>query len=193
MLSKNRKLTIAYVIVAAALATVIVAAYMFAKPRLDEIQRTAHRLLSDGRLSQLELLLHNYHDEHNKFPPKQYSQTGASPRHSWRVLLVKYMDDEELHLHYSFDKTWNSEANLKLARDNIETVGSFQGGFHKSQNSLFTDFFAGETTQADEYSNRGWKTRLVEKEGDKFLLVEVSNSEVHWLTPVSELDGATLY
>jgi len=159
---------------------------------VSEIRQKSRSMESDGVLSQLELVLCLYHDEHNAFPPNEFSETKSAPQHSWRVLLVKYMNDEEFHSLYSFDKAWNSEENLAIARENIEAAGSFQGGFNRSQDSPFTDFFAGNTKQIDEYSNRGWKTRLVEKEGDEFLLVEVPNSKVHWLSPLSELEGVTL-
>lgn len=74
----------------------------------------AQKMSSAGRLKQIALALHNYHDTHGTFPPAYLADENGVPQHSWRVLLLPYIEQSALHQQYRFDEPWNGPNNRKL-------------------------------------------------------------------------------
>lgn len=69
----------------------------------------------------LELIgeaLIQYQAEHGTFPPAYIADEAGRPMHSWRVLILPYLDDEWLYERYDFEKPWDDPENLKL----LETI-----------------------------------------------------------------------
>ena len=67
-----------------------------------------------NNLKQIVMALHNYHDAYGIFPPAAvYDQQGRAA-HSWRVLILPYLEEQELYESYSFDEPWNGPNNSKL-------------------------------------------------------------------------------
>jgi hypothetical protein len=54
-----------------------------------------------------------YADEHGSFPPAYIVDADGRPIHSWRAILVPYIDSE-LAKQYSFEEPWNGPNNSKL-------------------------------------------------------------------------------
>lgn len=67
-------------------------------------------------LKQIGLALHAYHDEYDCFPPAYIADDEGRPIHSWRVLVLPYLDDEcrQLHAQYRFTEPWDGPSNKKL-------------------------------------------------------------------------------
>lgn len=78
-------------------------------------QATATRLKSMNHLKQLGLAFHNYCDSHNAFPPAVVIGPDGKPWHSWRVLLLPYLEEGELYRAYDFSEPWNSPKNRAVA------------------------------------------------------------------------------
>jgi len=68
-----------------------------------------------GKLKQLGLALFNYHEDYGSFPPAYIADTNGNPMHSWRLLLLPYMDEPELYSLYNFSQPWNAPGNSKLS------------------------------------------------------------------------------
>jgi hypothetical protein len=66
-------------------------------------------------LKQIALALHNYHDKYGTFPPAYVADAQGRPAHSWRVLILPYLGQEELYRQYRFDEPWNGPHNSRLA------------------------------------------------------------------------------
>lgn len=60
------------------------------------------------------MALHNYHDEYGSLPPAVVYGDDQRPLHSWRVLLLPYIGEQELYKEFRLDEPWNSEHNLRL-------------------------------------------------------------------------------
>lgn len=62
---------------------------------------------------QIHLALAVYQDSHGSYPPAFIADADGKPIHSWRALLLPYMDRELADL-YSFDEPWDGPNNSKL-------------------------------------------------------------------------------
>lgn len=69
---------------------------------------------SRNNLKQIGLALHNFHDTHGRFPPAVVYGPDGKPWHSWRVLLLPFVDQAPLYDQYRFSEPWNSEHNSSL-------------------------------------------------------------------------------
>ena len=67
-----------------------------------------------NNLKQIGLALHNYHDDYGSFPPAYVADEQGKPMHSWRVLLLPYVDHKWLYDQYRFDEPWDGPNNRKL-------------------------------------------------------------------------------
>jgi hypothetical protein len=65
-------------------------------------------------LRQIHLALLEYHDEHFRFPPAFVRGPDGKPWHSWRVLILPYLKQQNLHSEYRFDEPWDGPHNRKL-------------------------------------------------------------------------------
>ncbi len=76
-----------------------------------------------NNLQQIALAILSYHDEYGTLPPACVLDDDGRPAHSWRVLILPYLDEESLALYeqYRFDEPWNGPNNSELAKQIPET------------------------------------------------------------------------
>jgi prepilin-type processing-associated H-X9-DG protein len=67
-----------------------------------------------NNLKQIALALHSYHDKYGVFPPAYIADASGRPMHSWRVLILPFLDHEDLYDQYDFNEPWDGQHNIKL-------------------------------------------------------------------------------
>ena len=60
------------------------------------------------------MALLRYEDEHGSLPPAIVHGKDGQPLYSWRVLLLPYVEEDELYAQFHLDEPWDSEHNLPL-------------------------------------------------------------------------------
>ena len=83
-------------------------------PPVQSVHTPARRTMCKNNLKQIGLALHNYHDAYNCFPPAVVHDEHGQPAHSWRVLILPFMEEQALYDLYRFDEPWNGPNNSKL-------------------------------------------------------------------------------
>ncbi|MBV9126100.1 MAG: DUF1559 domain-containing protein, partial [Planctomycetes bacterium] len=83
-------------------------------PAIQRVRMAAMRTQSMNNLKQIALTMHNYHDNHNHFPPAYRAGPKGKPLLSWRVLLLPYLGEPGLYHEFHLDEPWDSEHNKKL-------------------------------------------------------------------------------
>ena len=83
--------------------------------KLDAIKRS---LIALNHLKAIALAMHNYNSTYNGFPAAAIcdKKTGK-PLLSWRVAILQYIEEEALYKQFKMDEPWDSEHNLKLAKN----------------------------------------------------------------------------
>ncbi|MEX0792767.1 MAG: DUF1559 domain-containing protein [Pirellulaceae bacterium] len=77
-------------------------------------REAARRAQLQNQLKQIGLALLNYESHYGQFPPAYVPDDEGRPMHSWRVLILPYMDEEWHYEQYDFQKPWDDPENLKL-------------------------------------------------------------------------------
>ncbi|HMP18148.1 MAG TPA: DUF1559 domain-containing protein, partial [Gemmatales bacterium] len=80
---------------------------------LAKVRRAADQLLSASNMRQLMIAMHNYHNDYNRMPPPVLMKNDQ-PLHSWRVLVLPYVEEDNLFKQIKLDEPWNSPHNLKI-------------------------------------------------------------------------------
>ena len=83
-------------------------------PAVQQAREAARRAQCKNNLKQIALAMHNYHDSYGTFPPAVTYSADGKPMHSWRVLLLPFLDEVALHAQYNMNEPWNSPANSQL-------------------------------------------------------------------------------
>ena len=97
-------------------------------------KRRASEVISDSKFIQLEYALLAYYDDHHTFPPSKYQKSQGDPTHSWRVLLMPYLDsdsakrfqfynfsEEEIHKDIKEAKTLKNCFDYPFAETELQT------------------------------------------------------------------------
>jgi len=76
-------------------------------------QREARRSNAYGRLCQMRLALQNYEQQYGALPPVCLRDNEGKPIHSWRALILPYLDFESIK-RLDLSQSWNSDYNRKV-------------------------------------------------------------------------------
>lgn len=137
-----------------------------------------------NNLKQIGIALHLYHDVYGSYPPAFVADKNGRPMHSWRVLLLPFLEQEPLYRLYRFDEPWDGPHNRKLAElaKNFEifTCPAQKPGDLAGETSYVVVIgphtaFPGEKCVS--------KKDIQDSLGGTLTVVEVHHSGIHWMEP----------
>ncbi len=67
-----------------------------------------------NNLKQIQLALEGYHEKYGVLPPAYVADANGRPMHSWRVLILPFMEQQSLFDQYDFREPWDGPNNSKL-------------------------------------------------------------------------------
>lgn len=76
---------------------------------------SARRAQCANNLKQIALALHAYHDRYGCLPPAVVRDPQGRPMHSWRVLLLPFIEYNGLYKQYDFGEPWDGPKSRLLA------------------------------------------------------------------------------
>ncbi|MBN2022443.1 MAG: DUF1559 domain-containing protein [Pirellulales bacterium] len=132
-------------------------------------------------LRQIGIALHNYHDRYGSFPPVYVADANGRPMHSWRVLILPFLDQQALYDQYRFDEPWNGSHNRALAEAIVReyVCPSRPGG-----DQLTTSYVAVTGSGTAWPGTRGMSVKGIRDGLSRtILVVEVADSGIHWMEP----------
>ncbi len=125
------------------------------------------------------------------FPPAYVTDDNGRPAHSWRVLLLPFLDQAPLYAQYRFDEPWDGPNNSKLADKIPEayrcpSFAKYHGrfGLETPQTRQLTNYVA---AIADDGIFEGTGTTaltdITDGASQTLTVVEARNHAVHWMQP----------
>lgn len=88
-------------------------------PAFSSAREAARRMQCTNNLKMIMLAMHNYHDQYQSFPPAFTTDENGQPLHSWRVLLLPFMEQQELYEKIKLNEPWDSDWNSQFHHINI--------------------------------------------------------------------------
>ncbi|QDU78053.1 hypothetical protein Pan97_51330 [Bremerella volcania] len=69
-------------------------------PAIGQARMAAQRMQSQNNLKVIGLALHNYHDTYGTLPPAYIPDEDGQPMHSWRVLILPFVEANHIYAQY---------------------------------------------------------------------------------------------
>jgi len=142
----------------------------------------ARRVQCKNNLHQIGMAMQSYHEQHGCFPPAYVADENGMPMHSWRVLLLPFLDHEWLYQQYDLSQPWDSPANKMLAIHMPSVYGCPSDSNAEFQETSYmvivgpgTLFDGDENARVSDVLDGGSNTIMV---------VEAIGSSVSWMEPV---------
>jgi prepilin-type processing-associated H-X9-DG protein len=140
-------------------------------------------------MRQIGMALDTYHQDYGCYPPAYVADGNGKPMHSWRVLILPYIEEIQLHSEYDFNEPWDGPNNRKLHS------GSPYGMQCPSDPACGTGStsYVAVVGASTMWPGAGSASRQQCPDGlsNTVLLVEVHNSGIHWMEP-RDLDITTM-
>jgi Protein of unknown function (DUF1559) len=99
---------ITWLVVGAILVTLVALLLPF---RRSGVRPAMRRMQCINNLKQIALALKNYADVYHAFPPAYTINAEGKPLHSWRTLILPYIEGQSSHEKIDLSKPWNDPAN----------------------------------------------------------------------------------
>jgi prepilin-type processing-associated H-X9-DG protein len=158
-------------------------------PAIQAAREAARRAECTNNLRQIGIAFHNYHDTYNTFPPAYIPDKDGKPMHSWRVLILPFMEELALYERYNFDEPWDSPGNLAITNTVISAYTCPSSG---DQTSTETNYMVitGPGTVFDGAKAASIRD-ITDGTSNTILVVEVAGTGVNWAEPI-DLDAGSL-
>ena len=88
-------------------------------PAYRNVRPAARRAGCQSNLRHIGLALLAYEQEHRALPPAYTVDANGRPLHSWRTLILPYLDEEPLYKTIDLSKPWNDPANAKACETSL--------------------------------------------------------------------------
>jgi type II secretory pathway pseudopilin PulG len=88
-------------------------------PATRMAREPARRSQCKNNLKQIGLALHNYVDVYHALPPAYTVDADGKPLHSWRTLILPYLDEHQLYNKIDLRKAWDDPANAETFKTNV--------------------------------------------------------------------------
>jgi hypothetical protein len=83
-------------------------------PAVQAAREAARRMQCANHEKQIALAFHSYHDANDAFPPLYTVDENGKPLHSWRVLILPFIEQNALYQKIRLDEPWDSEYNKQF-------------------------------------------------------------------------------
>ncbi|TXT35990.1 MAG: hypothetical protein FD138_1141 [Planctomycetota bacterium] len=88
-------------------------------PPVRRSREAARRSQCKNNLKQIAIALHNYHDKYQAFPPAYTVDAEGKPLHSWRTLILPFLEEQALYAKIDLTKPWDDQANAEVFKTNV--------------------------------------------------------------------------
>ncbi len=158
-------------------------------PAVQAAREAARRTQCSNNLKQIALAFHNYHDAYKTFPPAYIPDENGRPMHSWRVLILPFMEQQALYNMYNFDEPWDSPANAMVTS---MVIPAYQCPSDPGTGVPTTNYMVitGPGT-VFEGSQATPMREIIDGTSNTLLVVEVTGTNTGWAEPV-DLDADSL-
>jgi type II secretory pathway pseudopilin PulG len=150
-------------------------------PAIQAARDAAYRTQDMNNMRQISMALLNYESTYRTFPPAYTVDEQGNKLHSWRSLILPFLEGADIHQQIDFSQPWDSPANAN-ARNRI--VPAYQSVLAQTSvdQTMFqvivdpSSMFPGETGVQIGDLRDGLSNTVMLVAADK-------NKAVHWMEP----------
>jgi hypothetical protein len=175
-------------VVKTSLATMQAKSKALMKPREADpnVQETPLRRRVSDDLRRIAVAVHNHIDAFKIFPPQAIHSKDGKPLLSWRVAILRFMEQDVLYRQFKLDEPWDSPHNIKLLAQ-MPQIYAGTGDRAKGLTPYQAILGPNEGPGATAWSARGTRvTDFLDGTVNTLLVVEAAEA-VPWTKPADVL------
>ncbi len=130
----------------------------------------------------LVLALQSYREHHGHFPPAVVFGPKGEPLHSWRVLILPHLGEDELYKRFRLNEPWDSKENIKLLPEIPSVFRPNDRDIANSPDSTFHQALVGPGAEFLREGAFDFKNDLPGEEDQVIVLLEAFEP-VPWTSP----------
>lgn len=150
-------------------------------PAVRTSRPAARRSQCRNNLRQIGLALHHYHDVYQSFPPAYIVGLDGVPLHSWRTLILPFLEQQQLYQTIDLSKSWDDPANSQAYRTRLAVYECPAAELPLG----FTTYLAMATpTSCFPLGKCVKQSEITDDKHTSIMVLEVdAASAVHWMSP----------
>lgn len=167
-------------LIGASIVTLLVFLFL---PMLQRGREPRLRYECRKNLKQIGLALHNYHDVYGMFPPAHTIDANGRPLHSWRTLLLPFLEHQALYAKIDLTRPWDDPVNASARETPVAFFACPSLGPKVSNRTSYLGLVGAEAC----FSTAGSRSRKEFKDGTErtLMVIEVSADQAtQWMEPV---------
>ena len=149
-------------------------------PAVQAAREAARRMQCSNNLKQIALPMHNYESTYRSLPPAYTVDENGTPLHSWRTLLLPYMEQQALYQKIDLTKPWDHPENAAA----YETRVSIFECPSADADGCFTTYLAVVGPACVFTGSEPSKAAIESERRRQIVLVDApAEDAVHWMSP----------
>ncbi len=97
------------------LGCLVFAVFRYGGQTVTQLTANRERTASMRNLEKIAAALNAYAADHGTYPPPSVAGPANQKMHSWRVLILPYLDEKDLYAQYDLTKPWDDPQNMSMA------------------------------------------------------------------------------
>jgi type II secretory pathway pseudopilin PulG len=180
-------LTLVELLVVVAIIGVVVALLLPARRTGREAARRNQCL---SNLKRIANALKNYEKAHGALPPAYTTDTNGKPLHSWRTLILPYMEEQRLYESIDLTKPWDDPANAEAFKSSVLAYQCPSADIEDNFTTYLAVVTPNSCFRATEPRNL---SEITDGDRETLMVIEVSAEHaVPWMAPSDADEKAVL-
>jgi prepilin-type processing-associated H-X9-DG protein len=151
-------------------------------PAVRTARPAALRVQCINNLKQIALALHNYESAYKALPPAHTVDSEGNPLHSWRTLILPYLERQRLYASIDLSKPWNDPANTEAHKTAISEYRCPGADCPKKHTTYMAIIALNGCFRPDKPRQL---SEITDDHGETLMVIEVgSEHAVHWMAPI---------
>ena len=151
-------------------------------PAVRTARPAALRVQCINNLKQIALALHNYESAYKALPPAHTVDSEGKPLHSWRTLILPYLERQRLYASIDLSKPWNDPANAEAHKTEISEFRCPGADCPANQTAYMAIVAPNGCFRPNEPRQL---SEITDDHGETLMVIEVgSEHAVHWMAPI---------
>jgi uncharacterized Fe-S cluster protein YjdI len=160
--------------------TIVVVIVALLLPSVRVGREPARRSSCANNLKQIGIALQNYFDDHRSFPPVYTVDADGNRLHSWRTLILPYLEHADLYETIDLSRPWDDPANAEAAKQIVKSYRCPSGTSPLGQ----TTYLAVVTPNSCLGPAPRDVAAITDEHSNTLMVIEVSSKDaVPWMSP----------
>lgn len=141
----------------------------------------ALRMQCSNNLKQVMLALHHYEEAYHALPPAYTVDEQGNPLHSWRTLILPYIEQQALYDKIDLAKPWTDPANQQARESHVPAYTCLSADMPRGNTTYLAIVSAGSCLQPGKARRL---SEITDEHRLTLVIVETdAEQSVHWMEP----------